>query len=450
MKINKGTLPFQGKITHGLEPRSERIRAPLFRPEAIGPKPVELAGSISLSQSWSSWTLIILVAATFMAAALYTYVGRYSKKSSATGVLLPESGIVRIQSPIVGVTREVRVSEGQFVEKNQVLFIVSEDKRIAGMTSNPLLAESQRKLLDSRRSSLHSIIQTIRLAGDANRSNLQVRMKALEEQLLRNGEEIDLLKRRATSAADMLARYKNLFDQNFASRMQLLEREEQLLAIENQLLSAKRQSAELRSSSINVANEIKQNDARTELQIVEFQREESSLSQQAADLQSREAEAIVAPSSGFITSVNAVVGKTTSSAPLAVLLPSGGQLVAQILVSSKDIGLTNLKQKVNLRFRAYPYQKYGQHRGEIFEISQSPLAASEVEEKIFITDGSNVGKNEGFYKIKIRLDGDFFGSDGVPLRLLPGMAFDADILHDKRRIIEWIFEPVQTAGRFIG
>ena len=55
---------------------------------------------------------------------------------------------------------------------------------------------------------------------------------------------------------------------------------------------------------------------------------------------------------------------------------------------------------------------------------------------------------EPLYRITVRLDRQDVPAYGAPQALAPGMQLDADVVLDRRRLIEWIFEPVLgIAGR---
>jgi membrane fusion protein len=58
------------------------------------------------------------------------------------------------------------------------------------------------------------------------------------------------------------------------------------------------------------------------------------------------------------------------------------------------------------------------------------------------------GSREPVYRIKVALEGQAIRAYGQLEPLQPGMQVEADILLDRRRLIEWIFEPLLSlAGR---
>ncbi|MDW2981399.1 MAG: hypothetical protein WBG81_02285 [Rhodanobacter sp.] len=89
-----------------------------------------------------------------------------------------------------------------------------------------------------------------------------------------------------------------------------------------------------------------------------------------------------------------------------------------------------------MRYRAFAYQKFGQQYGRVADISRSALTPVEVE--------ALVGQqpHEPVYRVKVTLDSQQVLAYGRPEPVRPGMALDADILMERRRLVEWVFEPL--------
>jgi len=97
---------------------------------------------------------------------------------------------------------------------------------------------------------------------------------------------------------------------------------------------------------------------------------------------------------------------------------------------------------VLLRYVAYPHQKFGTYRARVQAISRNPLPAAEL--GFVPPDGSR----EPLYRIKAALDSQSVLAYGRAQPLRAGMQVEADVLLDRRRLVEWIFEPLLSlAGR---
>ena len=153
--------------------------------------------------------------------------------------------------------------------------------------------------------------------------------------------------------------------------------------------------------------------------------------------------AIIAPARGLIATVLVEPGQmVTAGTPLATLIPADAELEAHLFSPSRSIGFVREGQDVLLRYLAYPYQKFGQQRASVVAISRNPMLAAEL--GFTPIDGTR----EPLYRIKAALEAQAVRAYGRLEPLQPGMQVEADILLDRRRLIEWIFEPLLSlAGR---
>jgi membrane fusion protein len=113
-----------------------------------------------------------------------------------------------------------------------------------------------------------------------------------------------------------------------------------------------------------------------------------------------------------------------------------------LFAPSRDIGFVRPGQEVLVRYLAYPHQKFGAYRARVLAVSRNPLPAAEL--GYVPLDGSR----EPLYRIKAALDSQAVLAYGKREPLRAGMQVEADVLLDRRRLIEWIFEPLLgLAGR---
>ncbi len=171
-------------------------------------------------------------------------------------------------------------------------------------------------------------------------------------------------------------------------------------------------------------------------QLAEIDRDLASLELETTEIASRDGFAITAPISGRVTAINANRGQSVSSQALAVIVPENAPLMAHLFAPSKALGFVQSGQSVLLRYEPYPYQTYGMHEGTVMEVSNSPLQPEDL--AIF----PNTLKQEGMYRVTVKIKNQFIITHGKKTNLFPGIALEADIQQDKRRLIEWILAPI--------
>jgi membrane fusion protein len=112
----------------------------------------------------------------------------------------------------------------------------------------------------------------------------------------------------------------------------------------------------------------------------------------------------------------------------------------ELLVPTRAIGFIAKGQEVVLRYEAFPYERFGQYRGMVTDIGRNVW-----------TSGERIGPlsaKEPVYRVDVALESQAVSALGQQFALRPGMLVNADLLLEKRTLLEWIFEPVmQLKGR---
>src|SRR5260370_39560732 len=104
-------------------------------------------------------------------------------------------------------------------------------------------------------------------------------------------------------------------------------------------------------------------------------------------------------------------------------------------------GFTNPVQEVVLRFAAFIYVRFCQYRGVVCD---NILNVCSPGERI-----GPVSAREPVYRVDVTLDRQTVSALNQEFALRPGMLVNADLLLEKRTLLEWIFEPVlRLKGRF--
>jgi membrane fusion protein len=136
-------------------------------------------------------------------------------------------------------------------------------------------------------------------------------------------------------------------------------------------------------------------------------------------------------------------GQSVSPASaLASLIPAGAKLQAHLFAPSGAVGFVRPDQEVRLRFEAFPYQKFGHQGGHVLQVSRTPLAAPELA-GLSLSAPTGAGHSaEPMFRITVEMDESQLRNFGGNQPLVAGMRMQADVLLERRRLIEWLFEPV--------
>ena len=152
--------------------------------------------------------------------------------------------------------------------------------------------------------------------------------------------------------------------------------------------------------------------------------------------------ALFAPTSGTITSLKANIGRAIEpNARVAVLMPEDSQLHAELFVPTTTMAFIKIGQTVNIRYAAYPYQRYGLHRGVITKITNAVLSPQELPDTL-------IGERYPSYKVTVELDRQSIKAFGNEEELHSGMLLEADIIIESISFLDWALEPLyQKVGK---
>jgi membrane fusion protein len=121
------------------------------------------------------------------------------------------------------------------------------------------------------------------------------------------------------------------------------------------------------------------------------------------------------------------------------LIPVGATLQAHLYAPSSALGFLRSGQSVQLRLQAFPYQKYGGLAGQVLQVAQAPMPAAELGGALLAP--SALG-GEPFYRVLVALPQQAWRVGGRPVPLLAGMQLEADVMLERRRLIEWMLAPL--------
>lgn len=415
----------------------------LFRPEVVEGRRQGWLGSIQLIRPVSFTVLTTLVVVTAVAVTSYLSYGEYTRKARVSGYLVPDRGVIRLVTPQAATVVERHVVEGQAVRQGDVLFVLSlERATLNGDTQ----AAVQSSLAARERSLQASSKQQVQLQQSQSAA-LQRQIGDMRREAAQMGAEADLQRQRLALAQQAQARLESLRSENFVSSAQVQAKTEEVLGLRAQLQGLERQSAAQQREIGNLEAQLRELPLRTQAQQGEIDRDLALLAQRSAESQALTRIVIRAPQDGVMTAVLAERGQpATPDTALASLLPSDAHLQAHLFAPSSAVGFLRSDQTVLLRYQAYPYQKFGHQAGHVLQVSRTPLQAAELASLALPARG--VDASEPLYRITVELDQQAVQAYGQAQALAPGMQLDADVMLDRRRLIEWIFEPVLSiAGR---
>ncbi len=412
----------------------------LFRPEAVEAQSQQWLGQVLLVRPLSlrvtSWVAVAMLAAVLLLAASTSY----TRKATASGVVVPDRGLIRLVPSAPAVVLDRQVVEGQTVQAGDRLFVLALDR---ADFDGQVRGKVQRSLVERRQSLEGALRQQQGLAAERQAAWAR-RLDALAAERNQLDGESALLAQRLTLAQQAHQRLESLEAAQFISSAQVQGKSEDLLAAQAAMQGLGRQRAALDRERAEIEGERRSAPFLAESAIGGITRELAALTRETAEVDAERHLVVRAPQAGTVSAVLADVGQSVSPASaLASLVPAGATLQVHLYAPSSAIGFVQPGQTVRLRFESYPYQKYGHGTGRVLEVSRLPLGAAELAALALPAGGrggaDGATPSEPLFRITVALEAL---PPGAAAPLVAGMRLSADVLLDRRRLIEWLFEPL--------
>ena len=410
----------------------------LFRKEAIDAQREKFLGETGAAQPVRLWVFTLLaaiIAAIVIAVALW---GQYTRRERVQGYLASEVGAAPLMVTDAGVIAELMVKEGDEVAAGASIARITIDRSGTNAVSGD---EAVTRELGNRKTLLEQEREQTVTLGQQQVDQLKKRVADLKEEITQVDREIELQQKRLASSRIIAKRYTELENDKFISDIVVRQKQDDVTDQQIKTQALRRQRAALEKELASARLDIPSIALRTRTQTEQVARQISEISQSSAERDVRREQDIKremlvrAPFAGTITNIALSRGQTVAAdTPLATLLPKDSALHAELLVPTRAIGFVHPGQDVSLRYEAFPYERFGQYRGSVASVG-----------KTIWSQGESVGPvavREPVYRIVVRLERQGITSSGQTFPLRSGMVVSADLLMEKRTILEWLFQPV--------
>lgn len=407
----------------------------LFRKESIENNKSQFIGQIILINPYRISIILLIFVLIFIAIVfIFTYFD-YGRKIIVKGSLLPTDGIVTILPTESSIVDRILVKDGQLIKKGQPLFI------LRNLKSTVTYDSIEKYLYDKKENLIHEH----NVAQEQNKtkaSSLEHIIKNYNEEKSVLITQISAQKERVAIATNILDKYQKLISNNAISIVEFNNKQSELLDQKSILFSLEQKFASINRDIQNSEIELIQIPLTEEKENTTFKQNLSLVEKELIENEAQKLTTISSPKDGVIANIIVSEGQSVEeNALITSILPINPILEANLFIPSSAIGFIKVGLPVSIRYDAFPYQKFGQHKGFIKEISNNTIHTNDLQ-LLSINYKQINNETDAYYRVKVELDNQNVLAYGRNYPLKVGMSFESNIVLDKRKIYEWIFEPL--------
>lgn len=400
------------------------------------------------------WTIL----AVFASGALWATFGWVDIVATAQGKIIP-SGYSKVIQPVIqqfetGIVRAIHVHDGQVVKQGDVLIELDPTQNRADR--DRATNEYRAALVEAAR--LRAVIagrSTFDVPEGADPAYVAVQQQLLIDQLTEYRARVDATQRQIDQRRAAIAQtkenirrleatvpmetqraeaYKQLLDNQFVSKMdylqfeqQRIDRAQELAGQHKKLLQDEAALAEAEQHYRALVSEFQQT---KQAELYSTTTKATSLAQEVVKAGHRtELQRLVSPIDGVVQqlAIHTVGGVVTPAQQLMMVVPQDHPVEVEAQIENKDVGFVREGQTVEIKVETFPFTLYGTIPGTVLTVSD---------------DAAPIEKVGLVYPTRVSMDRSTIQVEGKPVPLSPGMAVTVEIKTGQRRVIEYLLSPL--------
>lgn len=418
----------------------------LYRKEAIEYKKNHWKGKALLLAGMPAW-LISTLSLTFLLILILTLTNcTYTQRIDVRGEVITLPHSINVFAPQQGFVVNKHVDIGDIVHKGTPLY----DLDVSRSTVNGNVTEALNAVIAEKITNAEEIISTTSknkvetlAALNAQVAHYEASLKETKVMLNSAGAGLKKMK-------DNLSSYDSYLKQGLITKDQYNYQHSLFFQQQGTYQSLTSQKMQIDSQLTQLKSDIVTKAADFDNQITSQKNQINDYKNQAVESNANGNAVIKSTTEGKIESLAVTVGQMVDKgSSLAQIKPIGNIEYFLILwLPNNSIPYVKSGDTVNIRYDAFPSDKFGQFPGEIVSISSMPASRQELAE--YTNTNTGVNQQElALYKTIVKIKDKTFHYNGKTLELSNGLKAQAIVFLEERPLYMWMFTPLYKISQSV-
>lgn len=412
----------------------------LYRKEAVEYKRHHWKGKALLLAGLPSW-LVLSLSALFLTALVCALIFcKFTQRVDVKGEVITLPHSINVFAPQQGFIVKQFVKIGDVVKKNQPLYEID----VSRSTTSGNVSAAQIEVINEKIANSDNIIKKLEDNKNQTLSALNAQLKTTTDSLKETNRMLVNTQAGLKKMHDNLSSYDKYLNNGLITKDQYnyqhslyFQQQSTYQSLVSQKMQLESQITQLNSDRITKA--------------ADFDNQISSQYNQSNDYKNQLVESnangniiVKSTSDGRIESLSATQGQTVDNgSSLAQIKPTGNVEYYLVLwLPNNTIPYLRTGDTINIRYDAFPSDKFGQFPGEIVSISSMPASRQEMSEYTNVNNAVNQQQELALYKAIVKIKDKQFEYDGKKLSLSNGLKAQAVVFLEERPLYMWMFTPV--------
>ncbi|WP_277074422.1 HlyD family type I secretion periplasmic adaptor subunit [Simonsiella muelleri] len=381
----------------------------------------DLNAALQTEKHRGLFAVIVILFLLITAFVVWAYNSKVEEVTRGQGSVIPSSREQIVQSLDPGTIAEMKVKEGDIVEKGQVLLKMDDTR------SSAILRESAAKVVN-----LEAMVS--RLRAEAYGMPLKFADHIPKELRQREAAAFEARRRSVVDAVVGLHQNKATLDKEIAITAPMVK---QGVMSEVELLRMQRESSQL---ALQISEKQNQYAAEANNELVKT---EAELAQARENMAMRadpvERSEIRAPLRGIVKNIqiNTVGGVVQAGQDILEIVPLDDKLLVEAYIRPQDVAFMRPGLDAVVKLSAYDFAIYGGLHGKVTLISPDTLSNQKRADEL------KLDQNQQYYRILVETDGNSIkDKNGKSMQIIPGMVATVDVKTGEKTVFDYLIKPI--------
>ncbi|QDI47673.1 HlyD family secretion protein [Serratia marcescens] len=410
----------------------------MFRQEAIDNQKMKWRGRALLLPGIPFWLTAGICLFFFIAFLTFAIAGTYTRRVNVTGEISTYPRAANVYSAVQGVVVKQFVTEGQMITAGAPIYQIDVSKS----THSGVVSDNQRRDINSQQARIAQIISRLESSKQTTITMLEKPKAQYTAAFSRSTVILERAQEGIRIAKENMENYRHYQTKGLINKDQLTNQVALYYQQHNNLLSLSGQNEQNALQITALESRIQTQAAEFDNQIYQMELQRYELQKELLNIDAGGAIVIRALADGRVDSLSVTVGQMVNIGDsLLQLLPQDIEHYALVLwVPNDAIPYITAGDKVNVRYDAFPAEKFGQFAGTVSVISKVPASPQEMltyqgAPKAALTAAVP------YYKVIVMPEKQAIAYDGKRLSLENGMTAQSTLFLEKRTIYQWMLSP---------
>ncbi|WP_052284663.1 HlyD family secretion protein [Kluyvera genomosp. 1] len=410
----------------------------IYRKEAVEYKNNHWKGKALLLAGLPAW-IILLLSMLFLIILITTMTFcTFTQRIDVRGEVITLPHSINVFAPQQGSVVNQFVKIGDLVKKDSPLYEID----VSRSTSSGNVSVTQIGVINEKITNSQGIIEKLTRNKNETVSAIEAQLKTAAESLKETNRMLNNTLLGLKKMHDNLSSYDGYLKKGYITKDQYnyqhslyFQQQSAYQSLVSQKMQLESQLTQLNSDKITKAADF-------DNQILNQNNQTNDYRNQLVESNASGNLIIKAMTEGRIDSLSVTKGQMVDNgSSLAQIKPSGNiEYYLIIWLPNNAIPYVKSGDTINIRYDAFPADKFGQFPGQVMSISSMPASRQELSEYTNVNNGTTQ-QELALYKAIIKIKNKEFEYNGKKLSLSDGLKAQAIIFLEKRPLYMWIFTP---------